>query len=1123
MKLTKKLSIIVLTFIAAVATLIFGLQFAGKQTFASAEKADVSHYYFDQLVEEGKPQESALRQNFYKAMEKMYKDGLFIEGEDLDLTENGFITQRQLENYSETDIVRMMGAARDAFYTDYNEIFYVDFGYLSLRVTTDVSGSYHVYMGSGRADTYFTTGFNSPSEIRTAISKYETALNAVVAEAKAAKPTDKQISAFGKDVATTVARIQYAHGWIAENAIYKLESTCTPGNEGHVRTPYGVFVAKHDDGTQNKFLDKDQGEALCEGYSRAFKAVMDKLGIPCVLINGVYRHAENQEELHMWCYVQLNGEWYAVDQTFDDINRRSAATGVLLTGLGNAYTEDYFLKGYSLMNTQHATSPYKSEAEYPFTYPQLAYHNLGSEVSTEHGAMIRVEQEPYSADMSSTTIKVSVFVEETDDDVYGLGNGRGKWCSYSQAAQKGLYLVVRYEGNYLPEQVLRANGGDLSGEQFDTDKKKYENAFMSWAYVNPIQGLYEGFIDDYETGGYENGGYTVMRDTMKPYGYEFAVTTVAPRPYDRNETNLDRIAEMTSFLGDPTMFVARSGFIKTLYSDPDYNPPPFIVKATPSSWGKLSIGKGPYNITVEYDQYLKLAEGDSQIQMSVVGMRATGEFVKGTNAVVLEKVVDLSTLKWDRGEGTKTKFIRGGRISFKFTPSPEYAHDNIMYYFSFNLVGENSGKQVNPVEYAAGYESDAMCYKANGFHWSVYAQPQLVESGDLSTEGWTTSDGTDLSETKSRLALVVTSPSKKQNSQMNDLLEDELGLSHQEDGELNENAFESFTYNISLTICKGVSIQTGQGVRIGIGFPEGFTYDDSMDGVVFEAYHFIRDAQNNVIDVEKLEVTVTPLGLIIIVYSFSPFAIVVKHGETPVNTDKTVIISNTSGGTAYANVDGKKSNMFSVKESNKTSEVTINANAGYVIETVKVNGEVVELNKNNLTAYSLNLDYDNLDAQNVVEVKFVSAQVKAKEEERGELPIVQQLKAAEISIDEAKKSFTVTAGKALVLEPSVKAYGDTNTYQWYKDGVALEGKTGSSLRIEHVSDDDAGVYTLKVTSMSGLRTVTATSEAIEVGVKPAPAPSGSIVGVVISIIVGVAVIAAATVAVIIVMKRKKNA
>ena len=358
---------------------------------------------------------------------------------------------------------------------------------------------------------------------------------------------------------------------------------------------------------------------------------------------------------------------------------------------------------------------------------------------------------------------------------------------------------------------------------------------------------------------------------------------------------------------------------------------------------------------------------------------------------------------------------------------------------------------------------------------------------------------------------------------MNDLLEDTLDL---EQGDVEDGGFESFTYNISLTICKGVSIETGQGVRIGIGFPEDFTYDDAMKDVTFIAYHFVRDAQNNVVEVEELEVTITPLGLIILVKSFSPFAIVAVKGETPVSTDKTVIISNTAGGTAYANIDGKKSNMFSVTESNKNRVVAINANAGYVIETVKVNGDVVELNENNLTAYSLNLNYDKLDAQNLVEVKFVSEQVKAKEEERGVRPVIQQFKQAEISIAEDKKAVSVKEGKTLRLEPSIKTYGDTNYYQWYKGEDKIEGATGATLNIEKANVSDAGTYRLVVTSMSGLKTVTSTSEDIVVSVTPAPAhglSAGETAGIVIAIIVGVGVIGAAVAAIIIVNKRKQRA
>ena len=49
---------------------------------------------------------------------------------------------------------------------------------------------------------------------------------------------------------------------------------------------------------------------VCEGYARAFKVLCDKLGIPCVLVDGAN---------HMWNYVQMeDGKWYGVDVTWND-------------------------------------------------------------------------------------------------------------------------------------------------------------------------------------------------------------------------------------------------------------------------------------------------------------------------------------------------------------------------------------------------------------------------------------------------------------------------------------------------------------------------------------------------------------------------------------------------------------------------------------------------------------------------------------------------------------------------------------------------------------------------------------------------------------------------------------
>lgn len=81
---------------------------------------------------------------------------------------------------------------------------------------------------------------------------------------------------------------------------------------------------------------------VCEGYARAFKVLCDRLGIPCVLTEG-YSRSENsgKTELHMWNYVQVDGNWYAVDVTWND----PSVTGSEQSAVSGYETETYLLVG----------------------------------------------------------------------------------------------------------------------------------------------------------------------------------------------------------------------------------------------------------------------------------------------------------------------------------------------------------------------------------------------------------------------------------------------------------------------------------------------------------------------------------------------------------------------------------------------------------------------------------------------------------------------------------------------------------------------------------------------------------------------------------------------------------
>lgn len=55
------------------------------------------------------------------------------------------------------------------------------------------------------------------------------------------------------------------------------------------------------------------GSAVCEGYSYAMNLLLSKVGIKSYYING---HGENT--LHMWNVVNIDGNWYHLDATWND-------------------------------------------------------------------------------------------------------------------------------------------------------------------------------------------------------------------------------------------------------------------------------------------------------------------------------------------------------------------------------------------------------------------------------------------------------------------------------------------------------------------------------------------------------------------------------------------------------------------------------------------------------------------------------------------------------------------------------------------------------------------------------------------------------------------------------------
>ena len=107
--------------------------------------------------------------------------------------------------------------------------------------------------------------------------------------------SDSSLTPYQKELALhdwMIAWAEYDPGELSSGPI----GDPMPNNDN----PYGFLTGK---------------KGICTGYSRTFQLLMTLSGIECVLVPGT---AHGGSDDHAWNLVKLDGEWYAVDTTWDD-------------------------------------------------------------------------------------------------------------------------------------------------------------------------------------------------------------------------------------------------------------------------------------------------------------------------------------------------------------------------------------------------------------------------------------------------------------------------------------------------------------------------------------------------------------------------------------------------------------------------------------------------------------------------------------------------------------------------------------------------------------------------------------------------------------------------------------
>ena len=224
-------------------------------------------------------------------------------------------------DYVETSLNKL----RDAVLDDHPEIFWLNGAYYAEWKTVGRLANVELEMGVYEYLAY-------KSSLQKYVNSVNSKANAVVAEAS--------------KLGTDYEKVLFVHDWLVQNNQYAydwLEETEKTNHDAKyeiIRSAYSALV---------------EGKTVCAGYAKAFKLILDRLGINNIYVTG------DAGGPHAWSSVELDGEWYIFDVTWDDP----------IEGKSLFVCYDYFGITDKILSVDHTAD------ESLFTYPDCVsdYYN----------------------------------------------------------------------------------------------------------------------------------------------------------------------------------------------------------------------------------------------------------------------------------------------------------------------------------------------------------------------------------------------------------------------------------------------------------------------------------------------------------------------------------------------------------------------------------------------------------------------------------------------------------------------------------------------------------------------------------------------------------------------------
>lgn len=130
---------------------------------------------------------------------------------------------------------------------------------------------------------------------------------------------------------------------------------------------------------QNSYGALVEGKAVCNGYARAYQHLMNKVGIPTWYVKGTSNNPSTGLPIgHAWNLVEIDGQWYYTDVTWDDQGAKTYYTyfNITTAQLLEGHTIDSDFASLVPKATATAANYYVKEDRLFSSYDQAKLVNL---------------------------------------------------------------------------------------------------------------------------------------------------------------------------------------------------------------------------------------------------------------------------------------------------------------------------------------------------------------------------------------------------------------------------------------------------------------------------------------------------------------------------------------------------------------------------------------------------------------------------------------------------------------------------------------------------------------------------------------------------------------------------